>query len=113
MQYGAFGAVAAHELGHAFDNSGSQYDAHGRLRDWWTNSTVAKFNEKAQCVAKTYSRYTIPGPDGKPVHINGNLTNGEDLGDAAITFAYDAWKKVMEKKGEDIREKMPGLNYTQ
>lgn len=98
LKYGSFGAVAAHELTHAFDNSGSQYDEKGesdvfglprrgkkgidssltsfagRLRDWWTNETVAAFEEKAQCIAKQYSKYYIVGPDGKKEHINGNVS---------------------------------------
>jgi endothelin-converting enzyme len=76
LQYGAFGSVAAHELSHAFDNTGAQYDERGRLRDWWSNETVSRFKEKAECVARQYSKYSIAGPDGKPVYINGNLTNG-------------------------------------
>lgn len=113
-QYGAFGSVAAHELSHAFDNSGSQYDERGRLRNWWTNETVARFERKAQCVARVYSDYAIDGPDGRPVHINGNLTNGEDLGDSGITFAYSAWQEAMKRKGLDVNERLPGLEeYTQ
>lgn len=46
----------------------------GRLRDWWTNETVAAFEEKAQCIAKQYSKYYIVGPDGKKEHINGNVS---------------------------------------
>ncbi|GHJ86140.1 hypothetical protein NliqN6_2542 [Naganishia liquefaciens] len=110
LNYGAFGSVAAHELSHAFDNTGAQYDERGRLRDWWTNTTVKAFKEKAQCLARQYSNYTIEGPDGKPVHINGNLTNGEDLGDSGITFAYCAWKKL----SADVKNpKLPGLKYTE
>ena len=133
LQYGAFGSVAAHELSHAFgeqkvqaeiipiqadvspdfiDNTGAQYDERGRLRDWWTNSTVKAFKEKAQCVARQYSNYSIPGPDGKPVYINGNLTNGEDLGDSGIVFAYNAWKEAA-KGQHDAHGKLPGLNFTE
>jgi endothelin-converting enzyme len=75
LNYGAFGSVAAHELSHAFDNTGAQYDERGRLRDWWTKETVKAFKEKAQCLARQYSNYTIEGPDGKPVHINGNVSH--------------------------------------
>jgi endothelin-converting enzyme len=94
------------------DNTGAQYDERGRLRDWWTNSTVKAFKEKAQCVARQYSKYSIPGPDGKPVFINGNLTNGEDLGDSGIIFAYNAWKKAAKDSGVD-QQRLPGMNYTE
>jgi len=94
------------------DNTGAQYDERGRLRDWWTNSTVKAFKEKAQCVARQYSKYSIPGPDGKPVYINGNLTNGEDLGDSGIVFAYNAWKQAAKDSGV-VTQKLPGLNFTE
>lgn len=81
------------------------------MRDWWTNSTVKAFKEKAQCVAHQYSNYSIPGPDGKPVYVNGNLTNGEDLGDSGIVFAYNAWKEAA--KGEHSHGRLPGLNFTE
>lgn len=74
MRYGAFGAVAAHELTHAFDNSGAQYDEKGRLRDWWTNKTVAAFEERAQCIAKQYSQYYVLDAEGNKVHVNGNVS---------------------------------------
>lgn len=73
LRYGAFGAVAAHELTHAFDNSGAQYDEKGRLRDWWTNQTVAAFEERAQCVAKQYSKFYVLDPEGNKVYVNGNV----------------------------------------
>lgn len=94
------------------DNSGAQYDEHGRLRDWWTNTTVKEFEKRAQCVAQQYSQYSITGPDGKPVYINGNLTNGEDLGDSGIVFSYNAWKKAV-KDEKEVYTKLPGLNFTE
>ena len=48
-------------------------DVIGRLRDWWTNSTVNAFEERAQCVAEQYSKYYVSGPDGKKVYVNGNV----------------------------------------
>ncbi|GFZ45763.1 hypothetical protein JCM24511_03493 [Saitozyma sp. JCM 24511] len=111
LKYGSFGAVAAHELTHAFDNSGSQYDEKGRLRDWWTNETVAAFEEKAQCIAKQYSKYYIVGPDGKKEHINGNvsLTNGEDIADSGLAQAFTAWKSSLSKDDAPLR--LPGLEH--
>lgn len=124
LKYGAFGAVAAHELTHAFDNTGSQYDDQGRLRDWWTNSTVKAFEERAQCVAKQYSQYYVLDAEGNKVFVNGNvgdlsclirqradgrLTNGEDIADSGLAQSYIAWKDSVESKKS---VKLPGLNYT-
>ncbi|ORX33753.1 hypothetical protein BD324DRAFT_584453 [Kockovaella imperatae] len=111
MKYGAFGAVAAHELGHAFDNTGAQYDERGRLRDWWTKETVDAFNERAQCLARQYSKYYILDAEGNKVYVNGNLTNGENIGDAGLSQAFAAWKKSVATKSEDT-QKLPGLDFT-
>ncbi|KIR28825.1 endothelin-converting enzyme [Cryptococcus deuterogattii LA55] len=96
LRYGAFGAVAAHELTHAFDNSGSQYDEKGRLRDWWTKKTVEDFEKRAQCVAKQYSKYWVYDAEGKKVFVNGN--------------AYTAWKSSIPDGSSS--ERLPGLDYS-
>ncbi|KLT43173.1 putative Endothelin-converting enzyme 1 [Cutaneotrichosporon oleaginosum] len=107
LKYGAFGAVAAHELTHAFDNSGAQYDEHGRLRDWWTNKTVKAFQERAQCVSRQYSQYYVVDDNGNKVYVNGNLTNGEDIADSGLAQAYAAWKTDAKHA-----QSLPGLDYT-
>lgn len=55
LNYGAIGAVIGHEIGHGFDDEGSQYDADGNLDNWWTNNTKNGFNEKAKCFIDQYS----------------------------------------------------------
>ncbi|WVR05380.1 hypothetical protein IAU60_002394 [Kwoniella sp. DSM 27419] len=111
LRYGAFGAVAAHELTHAFDNTGAQYDERGRLRDWWSKKTVEGFNERAQCVARQYSKYYVYDGEGKKVYVNGNLTNGEDIADSGLAQAYAAWKKDLDAtKGSS--ERLPGLDFS-
>jgi len=77
VSYGAFGSVSGHELSHAFDSTGRHYDQNGNYTDWWTNSTVEGFEERAQCFVDQYAKYTVPGPDDKPLHVNGKLTLGE------------------------------------
>ncbi|OWT41367.1 endothelin-converting enzyme [Cryptococcus neoformans] len=110
LRYGAFGAVAAHELTHAFDNSGSQYDEKGRLRDWWTKKTVEDFEKRAQCVARQYSKYWVYDAEGNKVFVNGNLTNGEDIADSGLAQAYAAWKTSVSDGPSS--ERLPGLDYS-
>lgn len=55
LNYGAIGAVIGHEIGHGFDDEGSQFDAEGNLDNWWTNKTKEGFNEKAKCFIDQYS----------------------------------------------------------
>jgi putative endopeptidase len=88
--YGDTGATMGHELTHAFDDEGSQFDAQGNLRNWWTDSDRKEFEHRAQCVVDQYSSYTVIDD----IKINGKLTNGEDLADLGGTLlAYLAWKE--------------------
>lgn len=94
INYGAFGAVVGHELSHAFDNNGRHYDVHGNMTDWWTNSTVAAFEERAACFVEEYSNFTAPGPNGATLHVNGRATLGENIADAGgLSASYSAWLK--------------------
>jgi endothelin-converting enzyme/putative endopeptidase len=88
--YGDTGATMGHELTHAFDDEGSQFDARGNLRNWWTEADRKEFEQRAQCVVDQFSGYTIIDD----IKINGKLTNGEDLADLGGTLlAYLAWKE--------------------
>ncbi|KAK7049256.1 hypothetical protein VNI00_005857 [Paramarasmius palmivorus] len=92
LSYGAFGHVAAHELTHAFDSAGRLYNQDGKLEEWWTNSTSEGYQEKLDCIVKQYNGYTIDDGKGGKVHVNGNFTSGENIGDTGLIQAYRAWK---------------------
>lgn len=88
--YGNTGATMGHELTHAFDDEGSQFDSQGNLRMWWTEADRKQFDQRAQCVVDQYSSYTVVDD----IKINGKLTNGEDIADLGGTLlAYLAWKE--------------------
>ncbi|KAI0395968.1 peptidase family M13 [Xylariaceae sp. FL0594] len=109
VSYGAFASVAGHELSHAFDNSGRHYDENGKFADWWTNHTSEEFNKRADCFVKQYSDFTIDGSDGKPLHVNGRLTLGENIADAGgLAAAFKAWKK---RDAAVPSESLPGLGH--
>ncbi|ODQ51979.1 zincin [Saitoella complicata NRRL Y-17804] len=114
INYGAIGSVIGHETGHAFDNLGRHFDETGKMRDWWSNATVAEFEKRTPCFVNQYSNYSVKGPDGEEVHVNGKLTLGENLADnGGIRAAYNAWKK--EQKGlkrKDRDQKLPGIDLT-
>jgi endothelin-converting enzyme len=111
VSYGAFGAVAGHELTHAFDSSGSHYDENGAYRDWWDNATLAAFENKTQCFIDQFSEYSITTPSGEALHINGELTQGENVADTGgLSAAFTAWKKRNEAQPNQL---LPGLEeYT-
>jgi endothelin-converting enzyme len=107
VSYGAFGAVAGHELTHGFDNHGSHFDEHGVLRDWWDNTTTANFDKRTQCFVKQYEKFTVPGLDGEQLHVNGKLTLGENIADAGgLTASYAAWK---QRDHDKPNPGLPGL----
>jgi predicted metalloendopeptidase len=95
LNYGAIGIVIGHELTHGFDDQGSQYDAAGNLKMWWTPEDRKNFEGKADCVAQQFSSYEAePG-----LNLNGKLTLGENLADlGGMAIAYDAFKKSLEGK---------------
>jgi putative endopeptidase len=85
VNYGAIGVVIGHEISHGFDDQGAQFDAQGRLKNWWTEADLKKFEQRGQCVVKQYESYFIePG-----IHHNGKLVLGESIGDlAGAKIAY-------------------------
>ncbi|KAG0290065.1 hypothetical protein BGZ96_006464 [Linnemannia gamsii] len=92
LNYGGIGVVAGHELSHAFDNEGRLFDAHGRLNDWWSNSTLEEFKRRSECFVDQYGNFTVKDPQGRENHVNGKLTLGENLADnGGLKRSYEAW----------------------
>ncbi len=98
VNYGAIGVVIGHEISHGFDDAGAQFDAQGRLSNWWTPEDHKKFEDRGQCVVKQFDGYFIePG-----IHHNGKLVLGESIGDlGGLKLAFLAYKKSREGKGPE------------
>ncbi len=91
--YGNTGATIGHELTHAFDDEGRQFDSKANLRDWWTAADAKGFEDRINCIRDQYAQYIIVDD----IHINSKLTSGEDVADLGGTLlAYIAWKKQTE-----------------
>jgi len=89
--YGNTGSTIGHELPHASDDEGRQFDAKGNLKDWWTPGDAKAFEERANCVRDQYAQYTVIDD----IRINSKLTAGEDIADIGGTLlAYIAWKEA-------------------
>ncbi len=87
--YGDTGGTIGHELTHAFDDEGRQFDAKGTLTDWWSIADAQRFKQRAQCIVDQYSQYVVIDD----VHINSRLTLGEDVADlGGLILAHMAWK---------------------
>lgn len=93
VNYGAIGAVIGHEMGHGFDDSGSQYDGDGKLSNWWTDADREEFDKRAGKLVEQYDGFTVL--DGVPV--NGEFTQGENIGDlSGLTIAFKAYQKTKQ-----------------
>jgi endothelin-converting enzyme/putative endopeptidase len=94
INYGGIGVVIGHEISHGFDDQGAQFDAQGRLNNWWTTDDLKNFQERTSCVVRQFDGYFIePG-----IHHNGKLVLGESIGDlAGAKIAYLAFKKAQQQ----------------
>ena len=89
--YGGIGAVIGHEVGHGFDDQGSQFDGRGELRDWWTEDDRARFQALADALVTQFDALESRDAPGHPV--NGALTVGENIGDVAgLTIGHSAYR---------------------
>ncbi len=87
--YGSMGAVIGHEISHSFDDQGSQFDADGRLANWWTKADLDHFKAASEALARQFDAYH-PFPD---LAVNGHQTLSENIADVAgLSVAYDAYR---------------------
>lgn len=96
INYGGIGMVIGHELTHAFDDQGAQYDKDGNVKNWWTEDDFAKFKAKTQQLTERYDTFTVLDS----VHVKGAMTIGENTADnGALYIAYEAFK--LTQQGQD------------
>jgi predicted metalloendopeptidase len=95
INYGAIGAVIGHEITHGYDDSGSNFDSNGNLKNWWAEADKKKFDERASCVVNQFSGFEAePG-----LRLQGKLVSGESIADlGGLYVAYDALLKSLEGK---------------
>ncbi|CAF3726969.1 unnamed protein product [Rotaria sp. Silwood1] len=107
LNYGGIGAVIGHEITHGFDDSGRQYDKDGNRISWWTPETIAKFNERKQCIIDQYSRYVVTQIN---MTLNGFQTQGENIADNGgikeSFYAYQNWVQTHP----NMDKQLPGLS---
>lgn len=105
INYGAVGGVIGHEISHGFDDQGSKFDGDGNLQNWWSESDRAAFEERTSVLVDQYNRYEpVPG-----MHINGELTLGENIGDlSGVAMAYRAYINSLKGAEPDIIDGFTG-----
>ncbi|TVZ38527.1 putative endopeptidase [Alteromonadaceae bacterium 2753L.S.0a.02] len=105
VNYGAIGMVIGHELGHGFDDQGSKFNGDGKLENWWTDEDRAAFEKLTGKLIAQYNAFEpLPG-----LHVNGELTQGENIGDlAGVSIAYKAYKKSLHGKQAPVIDGLTG-----
>jgi putative endopeptidase len=103
--YGSIGAIIGHEISHSFDNLGAEFDAQGKLANWWTPEDLAHFKAAGQQLAKQFDQYeALPG-----LHVNGEQTLGENIADVSgLTIAYLAYHKSLGGKPAPVIDGLSG-----
>ncbi|HEY4152108.1 MAG TPA: M13-type metalloendopeptidase [Pseudolysinimonas sp.] len=105
--FGAIGAVIGHEIGHGFDDQGSQYDGDGRLTNWWTDEDRAAFEKRTAALIAQYDALEpkqLPGH-----HVNGALTIGENIGDlGGLAIAWKAYLLSLDGAEPAVIDGMSG-----
>jgi putative endopeptidase len=103
--YGSIGAVIGHEISHSFDNTGADFDADGRMANWWTPEDEAHFKAAGQKLVAQYSAYEpLPG-----LHLNGQQTLGENIADVSgLTISWLAYHKSLGGKPAPVIDGLTG-----
>jgi putative endopeptidase len=103
--YGATGATIGHEISHSFDNTGADFNAQGKLENWWTPQDAAHFQADTQKLVEQYSHYqALPG-----LYVNGRQTLGENIADVAgLAVAYAAYHKSLNGKPAPVIDGLTG-----
>nr|ABO33468.1 endothelin converting enzyme-1 [Xenopus laevis] len=109
QNFGGIGVVIGHELTHAFDDQGREYDKDGNLRPWWKNASVEAFKRQTECITEQYGNYTVNGEA-----VNGKQTLGENIADnGGLKAAYRAYKNWVRKNGAEKLLPSLGLSNDQ
>lgn len=99
VNYAAIGAVIGHEIGHGFDDQGSQFDAAGEMQNWWTEADLTEFENRTKALIDQYNHFS-PAALGEEHKVNGELTIGENIGDlGGLTIAWKAWANALAEAG--------------
>jgi putative endopeptidase len=113
INYGVIGAVIGHESSHGFDDQGSQFDGNGNLDNWWTAADKKQFGERTKKLVDQFDSYA-PLADHPDLHVNGQLTLGENIADlGGLNIAYDALQTALKNHPDEAKEKIDGYSEDQ
>jgi predicted metalloendopeptidase len=99
--YGGLGCILGHEMTHAFDKEGKEYDPDGFPKKWWTESDNRAYNKKSRSLIQLYNQQMILNHP-----VSGSLTLSENIADlGGMAIALNALNRHLEKSGDDDRKK--------
>jgi predicted metalloendopeptidase len=105
QNYGSMGAIIGHEISHSFDDVGSEFDAQGRLVNWWTKEDAEHFKAAGEALAAQFDAYH-PFPD---LAVNGHQTLSENIADlAGLAVALDAYHLSLQGKPAPVLDGFNG-----
>ena len=110
IMYGyAAGSTIGHEITHGFDDEGSQFDAQGNLKEWWSAEDRKKFKKLTNGIVQQFNKYVILDS----LHLNGDAEQGENIADlGGMLLGLDAFKKTDQyKEGKKIGGFTPVQRY--
>ncbi len=110
LNYGGIGAVIGHEMFHGYDDEGSQFDAQGNLKNWWTEADRKQFEARAEKLVKQFDDYVAIDD----LHVKGQLTLGENIADlGGVSVSFDALKLALAKNPAEATKKIDGYTPEQ
>lgn len=110
VNFGGIGAVIGHEISHGFDDNGSRYDGEGNLKNWWGTEDLEAFESRTDQLGAQYDSYEPLDS----VHVNGDFTMGENIGDlGGVLAAYDGLQLYLKDNGrpDDIQGFTPEQRF--
>jgi putative endopeptidase len=110
VNFGAIGAILGHEMGHAFDDQGIIYDSEGRMRNWWSEASLAEFHRRTRALVEQYDAFA-PFPDA---HVSGQRTIGENIADlSGVLLAFRAYQLYLADHPSKGHASLDGLTGDQ
>ena len=105
VNYGGIGAVIGHEMGHGFDDQGSNYDGEGNMRNWWTEADLEEFRKRSQGLIDQFNGFEV----FEGLFINGELTLGENIGDlSGLSISHRAYQMSLKDKEAPVIDGLTG-----
>lgn len=105
VNYGAIGALMAHEIAHGFDERGRFYDSNGALRDWWSAADAQEFAARAARLVRQYDDWCVENG----LRPTGQLTLRENLGDlVGLSVAFRAYRNSLEDRPSPVVDGLRG-----